>query len=501
MAGNDYFHFSMLVFLRSIFTICLILACFSCEMAKQDVADPEPQVQFDLDAIVERGYINALVDNNSISYFIYKGHPMGYEYELLKLLADHLKVDLKIKVTSGLERAIEQLGTGEGDILAFPLAITKPLKSQVEFTYPHFNAYQVLVQRKPDNWRRLTLDQINENLIRNPVDLIGKEVYVISGTSHAMRLKNLSEELGGDIIIREDSINSESESLVRKVALGEIDYTVADHTLAHVNTSYYPNLDVQTVLSMPQQIAWGLRKNNPKLLETINTWLTKIKKGPTFMVIYNRYFKSPRTSLMRMNSDYSSLGGNKLSQYDILIKKGAEKLGWDWRLLASIVYQESKFKVGDESWAGAQGLMQLMPETAKRFGAKDVYDPAENMKAGVNYLGYLDRYWTKRITDPDERMKFILASYNAGLAHILDARKLTEKYQKDAQQWNDVEFFLLKKSDPKFYKDPLSKAGYCKCEEPVNYVKDVLARYQEYKLHIKLPEVEEQVVQNLNASR
>ena len=491
----------MLVFCRCILTICMLLTCFSCERVSQEEPTTESQIKLDLDAIVKRGYINALVDNNSISYFIYKGQPMGYEYELLKLLADHLKVGLKIKVTSGIERAIEQLNSGEGDIIAFPLAITKSLKSSVAFTYPHFNAYQVLVQRKPDNWRRLTLDQVNENLIRNPVDLIGKEIHVIAGTSHAMRLKNLSEELGGDILIREDTINSESESLVRKVALGEIPYTVADHTLAHVNTSYYPNLDVQTVLSMPQQIAWAIRLNAPTLLETINQWLTKIKKGPTFMVIYNRYFKSPRTSLMRMNSDYSSLGGNKLSQYDVLIKQGAEKLAWDWRLLASIVYQESRFKMSDESWAGAQGLMQLMPETAKRFGAKDVFDPKENIKAGVNYLRYLDKYWTKRIENPDERMKFILASYNAGLAHILDSRKLAEKYGKNSQVWEDVEFFLLKKSDPKFYKDPLSKAGYCKCEEPVNYVKDVLARYEEYKLHIKLPEAEEQVVQNLNAAK
>ena len=491
----------MQVFYRCICSIWLLLACFSCGQPQHDITESEPQAELDLSAIKERGYLNALVDNNSISYFIYKGHPMGYEYELLKLLADELHVDLKIKVTSGIDRAIEQLNSGEGDIIAFPLAITKPLKETVAFTNSHFNAYQVLVQRKPDNWRKLTLDQINENLIRNPVDLIGKEIHVISGTSHAMRLKNLSEELGGDILIREDSINSESESLVRKVAVGEIDYTVADHMLAHVNVSYYPNLDVQTVLSMPQQIAWGVRTNAPELLNTINDWLARIKKAPTFMVIYNRYFKSPRTSLMRMNSDYSSLGGNMLSEYDKLIKEGAIKLNWDWRLLASIVYQESRFKLGDESWAGAQGLMQLMPETAKRFGAKDVYDPKENIKAGVNYLKYLEGYWLKRIDNDQERMKFILASYNAGLAHILDSRRLAEKYDKDPNIWNDVEFFLLRKSDPKFYKDPLSKAGYCKCEEPVNYVKDVLERYEEYKLHIKLPEASGQVVQNLDAPK
>ena len=123
--------------------------------------------------------------------------------------------------------------------------------------------------------------------------------------------------------------------------MGEIDYTVADHTMARVNSAYYPNLDVSTVLSIPQQIAWALRKNSPKLMEVIDQWLSQIKQQPTFMVIYNRYFRSPRTSLVHRQSDYSSLGGNKLSPYDDLIKEGADKLGWDWRLLAAIVYQES----------------------------------------------------------------------------------------------------------------------------------------------------------------
>ncbi|HTE31859.1 MAG TPA: transglycosylase SLT domain-containing protein, partial [Chryseolinea sp.] len=121
-----------------------------------------------------------------------------------------------------------------------------------------------------------------------------------------------------------------------------------------------------------------------------------------------------------------------------------------------------------------------------RFGATNVNDPNESLKAGVNYLVYLQRYWTKRIADPQERMKFILASYNAGLAHILDARKLCVKYKKDQTIWDDVEYFLLKKSDPKFYKDPVVVTGYCKCEEPVNYVREVLERFEAYKIHISL---------------
>jgi membrane-bound lytic murein transglycosylase F len=410
---------------------------------------------------------------------------MGYEYELLNMLAKHLGVDLKITITTGVERAIDQLNKGEGDILAFPLTVTKDRTEYISFSKPHFHSYQVLVQRKPENWRRMGIDEINDSLIKNPVDLIGKEIYVLPGTSFEKRLQNLSDEIGGDIIIKKDTAIAETESLIRKVALGEVDYTVADHMLANVNTSYYPNLDVSTQLSVAQQIAWATRKNSPKLLAEINAWLARIKKEATFMVVYNRYFKSPRTSLIRLKSEFSSLGGNNLSPFDSLIRQGAEDLGWDWRLLASLVYQESNFSPTGESWAGARGLMQLMPSTAKRFGAANPDDPRQSLRAGVGYLKYLNKYWMDKVPDADERVKFILASYNAGLSHIIDARKLAEKHGKDPSRWyENVEFFLSKKSDPLFYRDPVVMAGFCKCEEPVNYVRDILDRYEEYKLHI-----------------
>src|SRR5690606_32909768 len=239
------------------------------------------------------------------------------------------------------------------------------------FSRPHFHSHQVLVQRKPNNWRRMTLDAINDSLIRNPIDLIGKEVHVLAGSSFEARLKHLSEEIGGDVLIRPDTVSTESESLIRKVAFGEIKYTVADHMMARVNASYYPDLDINTQLSVPQQVGWATRLNSPKLLEAIDNWLMEIKKEPTFMVIYNRYFKSPRTSVVRMTSDYSSMGGNMLSPYDSLIRKGANTLGWDWRLLASLIYQESRFLPRSESWAGARGLMQLMPRTAREFGRSE----------------------------------------------------------------------------------------------------------------------------------
>ena len=171
-----------------------------------------------------------------------------------------------------------------------------------------------------------------------------------------------------------------------------------------------------------------------------------------------------------MQSDYSSLGGNKLSPYDDIIKQGADKLGWDWRLLAAVVYQESKFNPTDESWAGAKGLMQLMPETAKRFGATDLKDPKQSLKAGVNYLMYLEKYWTKRIPDQAGAAKVRFGVIQCRpLAYSGCPEAVPEVWQ-GRSKWYGRGIFLLKKSDPKFYRDPLVTAGYCKCEEPVNYV-------------------------------
>ncbi len=161
-------------------------------------------------------------------------------------------------------------------------------------------------------------------------------------------------------------------------------------------------------------------------------------------------------------------------------------MGWDWRLLASVMYQESNFDPRAVSWVGAIGLMQVMPETGKHFGFGNLWDPNQNIDASVQFLKFLDDIWAKTITDPEERLKFVLASYNVGLSHVLDARNLANKYGKSPMKWdNEVEFMMLQKSNPKYYRDPVAAAGYCRCDGPVIYVKEVLQRFEEYKIHFK----------------
>lgn len=461
-----------------------LFVLFSCQPSpRESFIATSPQVSLDLEQIKKRGYINALVDNNSVSYFIYKGAPMGYEYELLQRFARALKVELKIKVITGVEEAFNLLNKGDGDVIAFPLTINLERKEYVAFTDPHFSTNQVLVQRKPADWAANPY-AAEKKMIRQPADLIGKDVYVMRGSSFKLRLENLSKEMGGQILIHEDSAAAETESLIVKVAQGEIDYTVTDQTLGLVNAAYYPELDVKTIMSLPQQIAWAVRKNSPELQGACNKWMAHIKRNGTFQVIYDRYFKSPRTSVQRMSSDYSSLSGGKLSPFDEIIKENAKSIEWDWRLLASIVYQESNFKPNLTSWAGATGLMQLMPETGKRFGATNLQDPRQNIRAGVRFLKFLDKYWAKTIKDDDERLRFVLASYNVGLSHVIDAKNLAKKYNRNPTVWEDVERYMLLKSDPKYYRDPVAVAGYCRCQGPVIYVKEVLQRYEQYKTHI-----------------
>lgn len=475
---NKYFYWlSILIFV-------LLGACSTkTDTQSQDLSYAIEPIDFDFEKIQERGYLTAVVDNSATSYFIYKGQPMGYEYEMLNWLAHDLDVELKIIKDNSISSALEKVNRGEADIAAFNLTVTKERKQFVDFTDPLYFVRQVLVQRKPENWRQMKLHEIENELIRDPIQLSGKEVHVRKSSSFSMRLANLSDEIGGDIVIIEDSSSLEVESLIRMVAEGEIEYTVADEDVAMLNATYYPDIDVKTPISFSQKIAWALRPNADSLENRINYWLEQRQKETDYYVIYNKYFKNLKRSASRSYSEYSSVQGGKLSPFDDIIKATADSIGWDWKLLAAQVYQESKFDPNVKSWAGAIGLMQMMEPTAHEFGATNLYDPEQSLAAGGKFIQWLQRNFKKYVADSVERQKFVLAAYNVGIGHMEDAIKLTKKYGGDPSVWEDnVEKYLLLKSQKKYYNDPVVKYGYCRGQEPVNYVKEILERYQQYEL-------------------
>ncbi len=272
----------------------------------------------------------------------------------------------------------------------------------------------------------------------------------------------------------------EIEQLIERVANGQINYTVSDEHLASVNQGFYSNIDILTPLSFSQNLAWAVKKDSPELLEAINEWLEDFKQTRQYASLYNKYFNNPRTANIA-RSQFHSLGGGRISVYDDYFKRYAEQYGWDWRLIASVAFQESRFNPRAVSWAGAFGVMQLMPATAALYNVHQNSPVSENIRAGVSYLHYLNERFKRIIEDDDERLKFVLASYNVGLGHVFDARRLAEKNGKDPNIWKDnVDYYILNKSKPKYYLDPVVSHGYARGLEPYLYVIEILERYEHY---------------------
>jgi membrane-bound lytic murein transglycosylase F len=477
---------------KLIFYFVLLSAVItSCENSPPlPVPEKTNIISFDLDSIIKRGKLVAVSDFNSTNFFVYKGELMGFHYELLKKFADQIGVDLEIIRENHLDKAFYLLNTGEADLLAIGLTVNSSRRKEILFSDPIYDTRQVLVQRKPHGWRSMTGAQINRQLIRNQLDLADKTVYVKKNSSHVERLRSLASEIGDSINIIE--VPYDTEELILNVARGEIEYTVSDENLALVNSTYYPDIDVNTPVSFPQNIAWGVRKqHSEKLLAELNNWIDSFRATRSYALLYAKYFKNPRSSLI-VKSDYYTLLTGKISRYDDLIKEASVKVNWDWRLLASLVYQESRFNPRVESRAGAYGLMQIMPNTGKHFGVDIKASPANNVKAGVMYINWLQNLYENKVTDENERLKFILASYNAGHGHVLDAMRLARKNGMDPQKWDgNVAVWLQKKSDPKYYRDVDVKSGYFKGTESINYVSEVLERYEHYRNIIPLNSIEQ----------
>ncbi len=440
---------------------------------KESTEEPIPP-QGDLARITESGVLKAVVDYNSTNYFIYRGRPMGFQYELLQLLSKDLGVRLDIRVSNNLKETFNGLQNGKYDLVAKNLTITQARRSEVDFTVPLQKTRQVLVQRNKSKTEN------DSTYINGTMKLAGKKVYVQKNTSFSRRLKRLSEEIGQNIEIVEDTVYG-VEQLVARVANGEIDYTVCDENVAILNKTYYPNLDVSLRLSFPQNIAWAVRKGSPEWKAYLDNWILENRDSKKFRQLYHKYFESPRVA-QRMESELHSINSGKISNYDDLIKSLAKQYHWDWRLIASMIYNESRFNPEADSWNGAYGLMQLLPATAEAFGIENYMDPKQNIRAGILFLNWIDNQFIESLPDSSERVKFDLAAYNIGFGHVKDAQRLAEKYGKDSKIWeNNVDSFLYNKSIKKYYTDSVVYYGYARGKEAVDYVQRVTNNYHHYR--------------------
>ena len=473
--------------------IFILLVLVSCQEDKPpknlqgEIVNPivANSVDRDLEDIKKDGVLKALVVYSSTSYFLYKGQAMGFEYELLQWLADDLDLKLEIIVSKDLDSQFEVLNRGDVDLIAHGMTVTNQRKWEVDFTEYLYLTRQVLVQKKPDNFRKLHWKNLEESMIHDPIELINDTVSIRRNSAYYERIQSLSNEIGGPIYVDTLASSLSTGEIMDMVADGTIQYTIADENLAKINASNKPILDISVPISFSQRIAWVTRKKSTNFRKVVDVWISTHRNTTTWNVIYNKYFTNKRSFKRRIQSSYYSLKNNQISAFDDVIKKHAEQFGWDWRLVASQVYQESKFDPGASSWAGASGLMQLMPATAKSLGIHDLSDPHQSIQAGTKYMNQMYQHF-EHIQDSINRMKLTLAAYNCGLGHVLDAQRLAEANDLNPEIWSGhVEKMLLQLRHPKHYNKPFIKYGYVRGTEPVNYVKQILERYDQYKQFIK----------------
>ena len=452
-----------------LYLIILSIPLVSCKENKIEV--------FDFEQIKQKKELTIITLNSSVSYFIYKDEPMGYDYDLSKDFSDHYGLELKVKVAENGNRLIEMLKRGEGDLIAYPVTIQNELKDSLIFCGPEQISHQVLVQRANKG----------DTIITDVTQLIGKEVYVKHGTKFHQRLLNLNSELGNEIIIKDiekDTVTN--EDLIQMVSEGVIKYTVSDEYIAKVNRTYYHNINIDLSLSFEQKSSWVVRQSTPLLAKALNDWIKEKEYKRVYDNATKRYFE---LSKMPFDGDYSipqNVPRGNISLFDDLFKRYTQGTNFEWQLIAAIAYQESRFQTNLTSWAGATGLMGLMPRTAVSLGIteEDRKDPALSIMASVKLLERLNKMFSK-ISDPHERVKFILAAYNGGNGHVADARALTRKYDGNADVWEDVEKYLLLKSNPDYYNDPVVKNGYFRGTETTKYVKNVISNWNKFKSEVK----------------
>lgn len=458
---------------------------FSCGNNSEEQGETNSKgevLQGALPSPYESGELVVLVNNSVTSFYIYKGEPMGFEYEMLKKVCKDLGLELKVKIIDDGDHILDSLRAGHGHIVAANLTISKERLEKVNFTKPVFTTHQVLVQKKPDNWRKMNPHTISKVLIRDPLELDGDTITVRHNTSYYQRLINFVDETTTNVIIDTVPGYVETEELIEAVHNGDISYTMADENVASINATYFSNVDIKTKMSLSQPIGWAVNKNNTQIEDSLNGWITENKGGMEYNWIYKKYFKAKKGKRLVTESKILDVKEGNISPYDELIKEYAAEIGWDWRFLTAQIGRESRFDPKTVSWVGAKGLMQLMPATAEKYGVVDLFDPEQNIKAGIKYLQWLDNYWKNHVKDSTERVKFILASYNTGQGHVMDAVRLAKKHGLKPNVWEDnVEKMLKNKSKEKYHEDAVVKHGYCRGIEPVQYVREIYASYELYK--------------------
>ena len=443
--------------LNNIYFLIFFITCVSCSYTIQN-----EEKSIDLEEIKKRGKIIVLTENSSLTYYEYRDKNLGFEYEILDSFSRYVGIPLEIKVIKESDQLYAYLKDGEGDIISANISVSLSNIRDISYSLPFYHSPQILIQQKGKSIK--SLSELNK-----------KTVYVRKNSSFQKRLEYLEDEIGIDIDIKVYEGDPITEDLIELVDEGKIDFTVAHENLARISSELYDNIDVGTVISFPQKIAFGLRNSSVELKDKLDTFLKKYLVSEDFNQLKKRYFDYSETIIPVQHIPKKGA----ITPFDNLFKDAVVDSGWDWKLLAAIAQKESNFNKDSRGMGGSFGIIQFMPATGRKYGINPSSTIAQQLSAGMKLLAKSMNDW-KEIPDMTQRVKFTLASYNAGRCHIEDAQRLAIKLKLNPNRWDDnVEKALLKLRNSSYYSMKEVKCGAYRGHAAF-YVRRIFEIYNSY---------------------
>ncbi len=429
-----------------------------------------PAVRRDLPGIREGGVLRVALWPDSVDYARRRGRDEGFSLELARLAARRLGVGLEVVVPANPSRALRDLDAGRVDLVAIAAPAPRPVATEVAWLRPVELSPPVVLGRGAA--RVVSLE-----------NLAGREVAVVRHTALEAVAERWRKLLGGRLAIRRLPPDTPIDRLARDAALGRVGLVVLDERRARLEAGVFPPLGVSTPLGEPLPWRWAVRPGTPRLAAALDRLLADARGEGLVARLEARYLDDP-VRLRRWRRPVFRAGGSRLSPWDGIFRRAAAGSGFDWRLLAALAFAESGYDPFEVSSRGAIGLLQLMPATARAFGADDPFDPAQNVAAGARHLRWLCNLF--RDVPPGERIPFALAAYNMGLAHVEDARELARRRGLDPNRWEGGVAAVLP-----LLEDPAIAAtlphGRARGRVTLRYVEHVLRLYRRFRGGEPLP--------------
>lgn len=426
---------------------------------------PPPKLRYPLN----EKKLRVLALHSVNSYFLYDGEEHGLEYEILQLYANHAELDIDIVTVENYKQMYDSIAHGDFDVVMGTLFINATMDSITPFSNTLYHSDVILATASTEsNEKREPSSEMNV-IHQSPIHF-----WMHESDSIAQNLKDSTKHL---------ALELSKELALERLARNEFPSLLTDKHDFLIMQSYFPQLFEHTVLQRQQRVGFAFNPHSENLKDHFNAWHNSKQHSADYAYTLRKYSDHSAFIQQKLKYELPVIRKGIISQYDSLIKQYAAKESFNWKFIAAMIHQESRFRPTVVSPVGAFGLMQLMPSVAKTYkiNFKSLSSPELNIATGTKYFRWIYNHFDKPEFTLENKLKFSLAAYNAGIGHIHDARALARKYKLDPNVWNDnVEVMLLNKSSHKYYTDPVVKYGHCRGYETRVYVRHIMQYYEHY---------------------